>query len=121
MIEMRRARLAAFGDRVIFHQGSFVEAGWWKRLPAPFDRIVSLQAVHEIEDVGKLPQLYSEMRRLLVEGGALLIADKVNSPDDDEHHHAMPGEHESALRSAGMIEIRQSLALGDLVLFAAKR
>ena len=121
MIDLSRARLARYTDRSFFHQGSFTEEGWSSRLPAPFDAIVSLQAVHEVRDVSRIPQLYRELRNLLSENGILLIADKVNSADDREEHHATPREHEEALGSAGLIEIRQVHAAGDLVLFAAKR
>ena len=121
MIDLSRARLAGFADRCFFHQGSFTEEGWSQKLPAPFDAIVSLQAVHEVRDVSRLPRLYRELRNLLSEGGTLLIADKVNSADDHEEHHATAIEHEAALGSAGLIEIRQVHAAGDLVLFAAKR
>ena len=121
MIELSRARLARFADRCFFHQGSFTEEGWSAKLPAPFDAIVSLQAVHEVRDVTRIPQLYSEIRNILIEGGVLLVADKVNSADDREEHHATAGEHESALSSAGLIEIRQAHTAGDLVMFAAKR
>jgi SAM-dependent methyltransferase len=121
MIEMSRARLAPFAGRAVFHQGSFTDEGWWQSLPAPFDAIVSLQAVHEVRDTNRIPQLYRELRSLLVGGGLLLIADKVNAPDDHEEHHATPEEHKAALKFAGLIDIRQAHAAGDLVLFAAKQ
>ena len=79
MLDLSRARLESFDDRVFFHQGSFLDAGWWQSLPGPFDVVVSLQAVHEVRNADRIPQLYSELRLLLREGGMMLIADQVNS------------------------------------------
>src|SRR5438128_2451300 len=86
ILELSRARLASFGERVCFHQGSFLDAQWWQSLPGPFDAIVSLQAVHEVRGAARIPQLYSEMRLVLAERGMILVADQVNRDDRKEEH-----------------------------------
>jgi SAM-dependent methyltransferase len=121
MLDLSRARLASFGNRVSFHQGSFLDAGWWQSLPGPFDVVVSLQAVHEVRDAARIPKLYSELRLLLRDGGVVLIADQVNSEEKTEEHFLTVSEHETALRKSGLEEFRQVHAAGDLVMFAAKR
>jgi len=121
MLELSRARLAGFGDRVCHHRGSFLDEAWWAALDGPYDAIVSLQAVHEVRDAARIPQLYGELRRLLGEHAILLIADQVNSDDKQEEHFLTAKEHEAALSQAGFKECRQIHAAGDLVLFGAKR
>jgi SAM-dependent methyltransferase len=121
MLDLSRARLVSFGELVCFYQGSFLDAGWWQSLAGPFDVVVSLQAVHEVRDAARIPQLYSELRLLLREGGTVLIADQVNSEEKMEEHFLTVGEHETALCKSGFEEFRRVHAAGDLVMFAAKR
>ena len=121
MLDLSRARLAAFGERTCFHQGSFLDDGWWQSLPGPFDVVVSLQAVHEVRDAARIPQLYGELGLLLREGGMVIIADQVNSTEKTEEHFLTVSEHESALNESGLLNFRQVHAAGDLVMFAARR
>jgi SAM-dependent methyltransferase len=121
MLELSRARLRDFGERAVFHEGSFLDERWWQSLPTPFDAIVSMQAIHELRDSARIPKLYSEMKPLLREGGIILIADEVNDGDKKEKHLLRLNEHETALLKAGFEEIRPVHAAGDLVLFAATR
>ena len=121
MLELSRARLSTFGERACFHQGSFLDPRWWQSLPGPFDVVVSLQAVHEVRDAARIPQLYGELRLLLHEGGKVLIADQVNSAEKKEEHFLTVSEHETALRKSGLVEFRQLHAAGDLAMFGARR
>lgn len=121
MIELSRFRLRDFGERAVFHKGSFLDEGWGRSLPAPFDAIVSMQAIHEVRDSARIPQLFADLRQLLRAGGVVLIADRVNNGDEKEAHLLSPGEFEAALSKADFEEIRLVRAAGDLVLFAASR
>jgi SAM-dependent methyltransferase len=121
MLELSRARLKGLSDLVVFHQGSFLDEGWWQDLPATFDAIVSCQAIHEVRDSARIPRLYVELRDLLRPGGVLLIADEVNDGDKREKHLLNVNEHETALLGAGFDNFRCLLAVGDLVLFTARR
>lgn len=121
MLELSRVRLRYSGDRAVFHHGSFLEEGWWRSLPGPFDAIVSMQAIHEVRQGTRIPKLYGELRLLLEEGGAILIADEVNDGDHTEEHLLSLSEHEAALLNSGFEGFRRVRSAGDLVLFAATR
>jgi len=117
MIELSRERLEAFGDRTVFHKGSFLEDGWWRSLPGPFDAIVSLQAVHEVRESVRIPRLYGELRLLLRPGGVILIADQVNEGDKQEEQFLTVDEHRIALKDAGFESVRIVYEEGDLAMF----
>ena len=121
MLELSRVRLRDFGERAVFHQGSFLDEEWWQSLPAPFDAIVSMQAIHEVRDSARIPKLYGELKLLLRVGGIILIADEVNDGDKNEEHLLSLSEHEAALLKAGFERFRRVYAAGDLVMFAATR
>lgn len=121
MLDLSRARLRDFGERAVFHQGSFLDERWWQLLPTPFDAIVSMQAIHELRDSARIPKLYGELKLLLREGGVILIADEVNDGDRKEKHLMSLSEHEAALLRAEFDLFRRVYEAGDLVLFAARR
>jgi SAM-dependent methyltransferase len=120
MLDLSRVRLRDFGERAVFHQGSFLDERWWESLPAPFDAIVSMQAIHEARDGSRIPKIYEELRRLLRPRGLVLIADEVNEGEKIEKHLLSLNEHEMALSGAGFEEFRLIRAAGDLVLFASR-
>lgn len=121
MLTLSRTRLAAFSDLIHFHQGSFLDAGWWQSLPGPFDAMISMQAIHEARQSERIPRLYTEMGLLLKAGGALLIADQVNNEVKNEAHLLTADEQMSALTQAGFQSVRQVYAAGDLAMFGARR
>ena len=121
MMELSRERLEAFGDKTVFHKGSFLEDGWWRSLPGPFDAIVSLQAVHEVRESSRIPRLYGELRLLLRTGGVILIADQVNKGDAHEEQFLTVDEHRKALTDAGFESVRIVYEEGDLAMFAGSR
>jgi SAM-dependent methyltransferase len=120
MLELSRARLAPFGERVCSHQGSFLDEDWWAALPGPFDAIISMQAVHEVLRAERILQLYSESRLLLKAGGLILIADKTDDETKSEAERFTADKHLAAFSDAGFNAIRQVYAAGDLVMFAAR-
>jgi SAM-dependent methyltransferase len=120
MLEISRARLTRFGSRAVFHQGTFLNDDWWQSLPTPFKVIVSMQAIHEVRDSGRIPRLYAELRMLLRKSGVILIADEVNAGDKMEQHLLSLDQHEAALVVAGFEGFRTLCATGDLVLFEAR-
>jgi SAM-dependent methyltransferase len=121
MLDMSRERLARFADRARFHQGSFAEDGWCQRLPAPFDAVVSLQAVHEVRNSKRIARLYSEIFNITESGGIVLIADKINDESDKEEHHLTAAEHVAALGGSGFESVRTIISAGDLALFYGER
>lgn len=120
MLELSCDRLARFGELVSSEQGSFLEGRWWENLPAPFDAVVSIQAVHELRNTSLIPRLYREIRSILTNGGVALIADEVASEADDAGPFQTIEGHLSALQEAGFEDIRQLLAAGDLAMFTGR-
>jgi len=121
MLELSRERLKAFGDKTFFHQGSFLDEGWWRSLPDPFDAIVSLQAVHEVRQSNRIPRLYGELGLLLRPGGTILIADEVNDVNSQQEHLLTRDEHQAALTNAGFESVRIAYEEGDLTMFGGSR
>jgi SAM-dependent methyltransferase len=121
MLELARERLARFGERTSFHQGSFLDDDWGQTLPAPFDAVVSIQAVHELSNASRVARLYRELGSLLNQSGILLIADEVASDGDDAGPFLTIDGHHSALTEAGFEEVCLVLTAGDLAMFSARR
>jgi len=121
MIELSRERLEAFRDKTVFHQGSFLDDGWWRSLPDFFDAIVSLQAVHEVRQSNRIPRLYGELGLLLRPGGTILMADEVNEANKQEEHLLTREEHQAALINAGFESVGIVYEEGDLSMFGGSR
>jgi tRNA (cmo5U34)-methyltransferase len=75
MLAEARRRLAKFGDRVEFTEGSFLEP-----LPAA-DAIVASLALHHVHDFGQKTDLYRAIHSALPPGGAFLNLDAAISED----------------------------------------
>jgi tRNA (cmo5U34)-methyltransferase len=69
MLGTARRRLARFADRVVFHEGSFLDP-----LPAA-DAVVASLALHHVHDLGTKTTLYREIHDALSPGGVLLNLD----------------------------------------------
>jgi tRNA (cmo5U34)-methyltransferase len=69
MLGEARRRLARFGDRVAFHEGSFLGP-----LPAA-DAVVASLALHHVHDLQAKTDLYGAIRDALSPGGVLLNLD----------------------------------------------
>ena len=121
MLELARARLAGFGGRVFFHQIDFLQENWWQSLPAGFDAVVSLQAVHEVFQAERISELYSGVASLVAEGGKIIIADKLDFETEEGTGFLTIEDHETALERAGFREFRRVLEVEDLIMFEAKK
>jgi SAM-dependent methyltransferase len=124
MLELSRKRLAAFKDRTAFLQRNFKQKNWAAALPAEFDLVVSLQAVHELRHASRIPRLYTQIHHLLVPGGSVLICDHVNSsvPSHGREAHFMTvEEHLATFKKVGFIRAREVCAAADLSLMAAEK
>ena len=124
MLELSRSRLAQFKDRTVFFQLDFKKNNWTAALPADFDLVVSLQAVHELRHASRIPKLYAQLYSLLVPGGSLLICDHVNSSSDSSHraaHFMTVEEHLSTFQEVGFIRPREICPAADLSLMAAEK
>jgi len=124
MLELSRSRLARFKDRTVFFQLDFKKDNWTAAIPADFDLIVSLQAVHELRHASRIPKLYAQLYRLLVPGGSILICDHVNSSLPSGHraaHFMTVEEHLSTFKEVGFIKAREICPAADLSLMAAEK
>jgi SAM-dependent methyltransferase len=124
MLELSRTRLAKFKDRTVFLQLDFKKNDWTAAVPAGFDLIVSLQAVHELRHASRIPKLYAQLYGLLVPGGRILICDHVNSPSPAAYraaHFMTVKEHLSTFEKVGFINAREICPAADLSLMAAER
>jgi SAM-dependent methyltransferase len=124
MLELSRTRLAKFKDRTVFIQLDFKKDNWTAALPAGFDLIVSLQAVHELRHASRIPKLYGQLYSLLIAGGTILICDHVNSSSPSGHraaHFMTVEEHLSAFKEVGFIKAREICPAADLSLMAAEK
>jgi len=124
MLELSRSRLARFKERTVFFQLDFKKDNWTAAIPADFDLIVSLQAVHELRHASRIPKLYAQLYSLLVPGGSLLICDHVNSSLPSGHraaHFMTVEEHLSTFKEVGFIKAREICPAADLSLMAAEK
>ncbi len=122
MLKLSRTRLAKFKDKTVFVQRNFREENWTDAVPAGFDLIVSLQAVHELRHASRIPTLYAQLYELLVPGGKILICDHVNSPSAHRAAHFMTvEEHVSTFNKIGFINAREVCSAADLSLMAAEK
>lgn len=124
MLQLSRSRLARFKDRTVFIQQDFKKDDWAAAVPAGFDLIVSLQAVHELRHASRIPKLYAQLYRLLVSGGTILICDHVNSSLPSGHraaHFMTVEEHLSAFEEVGFIKAREICPAADLSLMRAEK
>ena len=75
MLDEARRRLAPFGDRVEFREGSFFDP-----LPTA-DAVVASLALHHVHDLGAKTELYCAIHAALAPGGVFLNLDAVVTED----------------------------------------
>jgi SAM-dependent methyltransferase len=122
MLKLSRNRLTKFKDKTVFIQRNFKEDPWTDAIPAGFDLIVSLQAVHELRHASRIPKLYSQLHNLLAPGGSIMICDHVNSPSGHRAAHFMTvEEHLATFKKAGFINPKEICPAADLSLMAAQK
>ena len=117
MLNMSRERLAPF-PAARFVLGDFRAAEWTTRVEAPFEAIVSMQAVHEVRHKRHVPRLYRQIRELLVPAGLFLICDRTPEDDSPRSTALFMTEQEQlqTLRATGFVDV-QSLMTGDAIAF----
>ena len=77
MLAVARVRLAAFGDRVSFREGSFLD-------PLPeADAVMASLALHHVHDLDRKTDLYRGILAALTPGGAFLNLDAAVSEGPD--------------------------------------
>lgn len=107
MLELSRARMRLH-PAATFALVDFKQPGWTQLVPgAPFDAVVTMQAVHELRHKRHASALYAEVHGLLRVGGLLVVCDHA-PPDDGERSrslHATLDEQHVALGAAGFATV----------------
>jgi len=106
------------------YSDGFKKNDWTAAVPAGFDLIVSLQAVHELRHASRIPKFYAQLHSLLVPGGSILICDHANSSLPSAHraaHFMTVEEHLSTFKEVGFIKAREICPAADLSLMAAEK
>jgi SAM-dependent methyltransferase len=122
MLEMSRARVEQY-PAAAFVLGDFKKPDWTRGLEAPFDAVVTMQAVHEIRHKRHVPGLYRQVHALLRPGGVLLVSDHVPADDTPRKRALFATEEEqhAAMRSAGFERVATRLLLSGLYLITGTR
>jgi predicted methyltransferase len=105
-------------------QLDFKKNDWTAAVPAGFDLVVPLQAVHELRHASRIPKLYAQLYSLLVPGGSILICDHVNSSSPSGHraaHFMTVEEHLSTFEKVDFIRPREICPAADRSLMAAEK
>ena len=122
MLEMSRDRVARYPSAEFLH-ADFRSEGWMQCLTAPYDAVVSMQAVHEVRHKRHVPKLYGQIHGLLAGDGRFLVADRV--PEDGLPRSAAlfmtEQEQTRALGDAGFHDIRVVISGDALVLCQCKK
>jgi ribosomal protein S18 acetylase RimI-like enzyme/SAM-dependent methyltransferase len=122
MLAMSRARLSKF-SAASFIQADFKAEDWVQRVAAPFDCVVSMQAVHEVRHKRHVPELYRQIHQVMAASGRILICD--HTPWDDTRWSTtlfMTEEEQiAALSGAGFVELGVALSINRLALYEGRK
>ena len=119
MHDLARERLGD-DDRAIYVQADFKNADWPRAIAGPVDVVVSMQAVHELRDASRTPDLYRQVTGIVRPGGVLLICDHLRPAEDHRPLFMSSEEHLEALRKGGIREPSVVLSLERMALFKGR-
>jgi SAM-dependent methyltransferase len=117
MHALARERLTGHKNKTVYVEADFRDANWTARIPAAVNVIVSMQAIHELRNSQRAPELYRQAQSVLSRGGLVLVCDHVRPALDERPLFMSVHEHLAALRAAGVIDPVLLLRAGDLALF----
>jgi cyclopropane fatty-acyl-phospholipid synthase-like methyltransferase len=103
-------------------QADLNEDEWWYDVSAPFDAVVSMQALHDLGSRKEVEGITTIVWGMLDRGGRFIYADLLRQPDDAPDAH--PGrltveEHVAMLQKAGLVEAHCTLETGGFGCFEA--
>jgi ubiquinone/menaquinone biosynthesis C-methylase UbiE len=98
MNDLGRTRLAEHADRIRFVRSDLSSPSWTASLGGQFDLAVSSIAIHNLYDLGRIAQVYSEIHEVLKPGGAFINLDHISRVGGVE------GQTDW-LRQAGFVEV----------------
>jgi tRNA (cmo5U34)-methyltransferase len=83
MVTRAGARLGRFSDRVSLVQADLETPEWQRQVDGQFDVALTTIALHNLEDPRRIRALYSEVFRLIADGGFFMNLDYVRAPSHD--------------------------------------
>jgi len=89
MLSQSRSRLARHAARTRFVRADFKSDTWPAAAGAPFDFVLSLQAVHELRHKRHAPRLYAQIRSVLSHDAQLIICDHLPEGAPSLRHRAL--------------------------------
>jgi hypothetical protein len=101
-----------------FLQRDFREPDWSAAL-ASFDAVVTLQAVHEVRHVTKVPALLAQARQCLFPSGILLCCDHYFAVGKNPELLLDRGAQLRAIAGAGFTAVERLLDQGGMALYRA--
>ena len=122
MLDLSRARVGQH-PAATFVLADFKRPGWTRSVEAPFDAVITMQAVHELRHKRHIIGLYRQVHDILCSGGLLLVCDHV-PPDESSRStalHATEEEQHRAFLDAGFARVKTELLLRGLYLCSGDR
>ena len=104
MIEIAKARLSRFSDRVRFLQLDLLNENWIKQIDCPMQSIVSTWALHDLGSRNSISSVYKMSFKILKNNGVILNGDFVKPEETKFLYEAgriTVTEHLSMLESSG--------------------
>jgi len=122
MLAMSRERLTMFAA-ASFVLASFKSEDWVCRVGAPFDCVLSMQAVHELRHKRHALRLYEQVHQVLAIPGRFLICDHTPFGDSSKSAALYMTEREQreALKRARFTNVHTELRVDKLVLYDGER
>jgi len=103
MHQLASARLA--GSTVArFIEADFSDAGWTNQVSYGYDAVVTMQALHELRNLARVPLLYSQVASVARPGAAVIVCDHL--PVEEKHHglYMPPSAHLTAMTAGGLVD-----------------
>ncbi len=122
MLDLSRARVGQH-PAATFVLANFKHPGWTRSVEAPFDAVITMQAVHEIRHKRHILGLYRQVHEILCPDGLLLVCDHV-PPDESPRSTALfatEEEQHTALVDAGFVRVKTELLLRGLYVCGGHR
>ncbi|NKB66979.1 MAG: methyltransferase domain-containing protein [Candidatus Latescibacteria bacterium] len=111
LLERAQARLNTY-QQVQLVQADLNEDEWLKKITAPVDAVLSLQALHDLGDEPQVERIYRLAHGLLRPGGLLINADLLHNPEDPRPGRLSTERHLELMRHHGYGDASCTLATG---------
>jgi tRNA (cmo5U34)-methyltransferase len=83
MLGHARALLAPYADRVSYVKADLFSRDWLAAAGGPFQAVVSASVLHNLQDPGRLCEIYNEIHDVVGDSGCFLNLDIVKAPSPE--------------------------------------